>query len=79
MILGENVFDGRTVNWSRNGQSGAITFGTSAKYGSGLMGVTFDSPSRNFCQIWVYGPKDSTGQQVHDNWFPSAPIGEQTS
>jgi hypothetical protein len=66
--------DVRKDSWSRGGSSGRVVYGTNAEFDYGVVGVTFDDSSRNFCEVWAYGVDGSTGQQVYDTWFQQAPL-----
>ncbi|CAM3581753.1 serine/threonine-protein kinase [Smaragdicoccus niigatensis] len=79
LYFGEGVADVQTGEWKSDGQSGSVSVATYSAANRGIVGLTFDNPSRNFCQVWVYGGPNTTGTQVYDIWFPTAPLGDSRS
>ncbi|MCE5288228.1 MAG: serine/threonine protein kinase [Nocardiaceae bacterium] len=77
--FGEDAADIRTGQWKSDGQSGSVTVATHSGASRGMAALTFDNPSRSFCQVWVYGGPNTTGTQVYDTWFPTAPLGDSRS
>jgi hypothetical protein len=62
----------RDEQWSRGGASGRVIYGDHDA--AGALGVSFDSPSRNFCSVVVNGNEGTSGQDVYDRWFRDAPL-----
>jgi hypothetical protein len=58
--------------WSRAGGAGRVIYGDHGA--AGALGVSFDSPSRNFCSVVVNGNDGTNGQDVYDHWFRDAPL-----
>ena len=64
----------RDEAWSRGNGSGRVVYGIRSSSGGGNLAVSFDSPARNFCAVFVFGVKGSTGQDVYNGWFRDAPL-----
>ncbi|MBF6170495.1 serine/threonine-protein kinase [Nocardia blacklockiae] len=62
--------------WARPSGTGRIVWGDIAgEHGPyGFLGIQFDDPARNFCQLSVSGRDGSTGQELLDHWWPGTPL-----
>ena len=67
------VTDVHEEAWSRGSGSGRVSYGTLSP-GVGVLEVTFDNPTRNFCLVDAYGTTGTTGQDIYNGWFRDAPL-----
>ncbi|MFD6393668.1 serine/threonine-protein kinase [Nocardia sp. NPDC060259] len=60
--------------WERASGRGRVKWSTmTASMGQrGVLGLSFDEPTRNFCMVVVVGA--GTGQELYDRWWPDAPF-----
>ena len=72
-LAGRDLTGARDETWTKVGDAGRLRVGqTTDKPPLGAVIVSFDNRSQNSCLVWALG--NGSGQQVYDQWWPTAPI-----
>jgi serine/threonine protein kinase len=65
--------DLRSERFQRGTSFGEVRYGTVSD-GYGMLAVEFQNSSQNYCALVSAGADGTTGQDVYDNWFRTAPL-----